>query len=105
MSAFKPQQRHLSIRGRDFHFVSYEGGPVRRREGEPIIPAMWYLMVEGRRCAALPWDPAQSLADVDRALERWVADNTTGPVEQRPKAAPPRAQPPNRHRMTWWGPG
>ena len=31
MSAFKSQQRHLTIGGRSFHFVSYEGVPANPR--------------------------------------------------------------------------
>ena len=45
LSAFKPQQRRLTIKGHAFHFVSYEGAlggtsaAVRRPN-----PSMWYLM-------------------------------------------------------------
>lgn len=46
---------------------------------------MWYLMVEGRRCPALAYDPVQDLEDVDRELELWVQANALAPAT----AAPP----------------
>jgi len=61
---------------------------------------MWYLMVEGRRCPALPYDPAQTLSDVDRALERWAYANAVGPA--RPKRTTRAAR--SRPGTQWWGP-
>ena len=103
MSAFKPQQRYLTIRGRTFHFVSYEGRPANVRRAEESLPPMWFLMVEGRRCPVLPWDAGQSLADVDGALTAWAEDNALGPVQAGP--APERAEAiAARIRWgNWWG--
>ena len=81
MTAFKPQQRHLTIRGRAFHFASYEGRPANYRRAQLAYPAMWYLMVEGRRCPVLPCDSSQSLPQLDAALRDWAEDNALGPVE------------------------
>ena len=75
MSAFKPQQRHLAMGGRNFHFVSYEAQEPNARRGELGSPPMWCLMVEGRRCPVLSYDPEQSLEDVDVALAKWVRAN------------------------------
>jgi hypothetical protein len=104
MSAFKPQQRHLTIRGRIYHFVSYEGTPGNVKRQELPQPAMWYLMVEGRRRAAFPCDPAHSEADIDRALTRWVTANAiapgTSPIPER-SAEDELAR---RRRTSWWGP-
>ena len=75
MSAFKPQQRHLAMGGRNFHFVSYEAQEPNARRGELGSPPMWCLMVEGRRCPVLSYDPAQPLEDVDIALAKWVKEN------------------------------
>jgi hypothetical protein len=104
MAAFKPQQRHLTIRGRTFHFVSYEGTPANIRRGEPLQPAMWYLMVEGRRFPAFACDPAQPLPELDRALELWATTNAMGPVEPAPSPSPGSQSSRTGHRMTWWGP-
>ena len=86
MSAFKPQQRHLSIGDRSFHFVSYEAQPPNERRGEPGCPAMWHLMVEGRRCPAVLYDPAQTLEEVDGLLTRWAEDNALAPAAGEPSS-------------------
>ncbi len=85
---------------RQFHFVSYEGTPPNPRKGLPGREPMWYLMVEGRRCPALPYDPAQPLSDADRALERWARKNAFGPE----KPARPKRMPRSRAATQWWGP-
>jgi hypothetical protein len=104
VSAFKSQQRLLTIRGRSFHFVSYEGQPANVKRGEDASPAMWYLMVEGRRCPALVWEQNQSLDDVDRELAKWAAENAFGPVAApTPDPSPSRSGPLQQSRH-WWGP-
>lgn len=100
MSSHKPQQRHLIIRGRDFHFVSYQGSTGNPQRAQLPFPAMWYLMVEGRRCPVLPYEVGRSLAEVDAALTEWAEDNAIGPVESAHliRVGPVR---PNEN---WWGP-
>jgi hypothetical protein len=102
MPAFKPQQRRLVVGGRSFHFVSYEATPANARRQEPAVPAMWFLMVEGRRLAALPCDPEQPLEEVDAALAHWITSNALAPEGEVPvpKASAPRAKRPT----SWWGP-
>ena len=89
MSTFKPQQRHLTVRGRAYHFVSYEAQPADSRRNLEASPAMWFLMVEGHRCPVLPCDSGQSLPELDAALERWIEHNAVGPVEQAAHQRPP----------------
>jgi len=81
MSSPNPKQRHLTIRGRVFHFVWHHGRPGNPHRAELPYPAMWYLMVEGHRCPALPCDPELSPSDLDSALTAWAEDNALGPVE------------------------
>ncbi len=88
MSSFKPDQRHLTIRGRHFHFVSYEARAANERSGEPAVPPTWHLMLEGRRCLVFPCDPDLSKEDLDLALAKWVAENVPPPTET--AAAPAR---------------
>lgn len=104
MSAFKPQQRHLTIRGRDYHFVSYEGHPADARKQLTSAPSMWFLMVEGRRFPVFPCEPSQPLLEVDAALSVWVEDNALGPVAA-PRAAAPRPGgiDPRVRWSNWWG--
>jgi hypothetical protein len=75
MSAFKPQQRRILIDGRSFHFVAYEGQSENLSRNRPAVPAMWCLMVEGRRCPVVPFVSNQALEAVDRLLVRWVRAN------------------------------
>ena len=104
MPAFKPDQRHLVVGGRSFHFVSYEGRPANAHRGEDEQPPMWYMMVAGRRFAMFPCDPAQDSAAIDKALSRWAEEHAMGTVAL-PEAATPTAKPvSSRHRRTWWGP-
>ena len=104
MSAFKPQQRHLTIQGRSFHFVSYEGRLANLRRAQLPYPAMWYLMVEGRRCPVLPYDASVSLPQLDAALCAWAEDNAIAPIEPTPVAPAPKATVLNRRCTNWWGP-
>ena len=75
MSGFKPQQRRFQIADRSFLFVSYEGQPENLARNRPAEPAMWCLMVEGRRCPVTPFLASQSLESLDRILLRWIQAN------------------------------
>ena len=85
MSSYKVEQRRLSHRGREFHFVSYDAQLANERRGEPAVPPMWYLMNEGKRRPVVPQVPGQSLVELDGALRQWVDEQVFGlvPVEQR----------------------
>ena len=72
MSAYKVEQRRLTIRGRIFHFVSYEAVPANERRGQVAVPPMWHLMNEGKRRPVIPQMLGQEPAELDAALERWV---------------------------------
>lgn len=75
MSAFKPQQHRLTVDGRPFHFVSYEGQVENLSRNQPSKPPMWYLMLEGRRCPVAPVVEAHSPEQVEKVLLRWLAAN------------------------------
>ena len=92
MVDFKSQRRLLRIRGRVFHFASHRGRTANLKRFELPFPAMWYLMVEGRRCPVFPCDSIQGPVALDQALRSWAADNALGPVEQ---FAPPHLLPVN----------
>lgn len=88
MSSYKIEQRRLLFRGRDFHFVSYEGRPAHERRGELAEPPMWCLMNEGKRRPVMPHTVGQDPVEVDRALVRWLTENV--PVAGKQTAALPR---------------
>lgn len=104
MSRFQPQQRHLTIRGRALHFVSYEGSPGNPRRAQLPYPAMWYLMVEGHRCPVVACDASLSLPQLDAVLRTWVEDNALGPIEAPQAALPADAGERHRDCVNWWGP-
>ncbi len=72
MSSYKVEQRRLSYRGREFHFVSYDGQVANERRGVEASPPMWYLMNEGKRRPVVPHVPGQELVELDGVLLRWV---------------------------------
>jgi hypothetical protein len=78
VSSHKVEQRRLHHRGREFHFVSYDAQVANERRGEPAIPPMWYLMIEGKRRPVLPHVPGQELIELDGALLRWVDEQVFG---------------------------
>ncbi len=89
MSSYKIEQRRILHRGREFHFVSYEGRIANERRGEDALPAMWYLMSEGKRQPVMPQVLGQDATDIERALVRWVDEHVFSPVAI-PAPAPPR---------------
>lgn len=87
MPSYKVEQRHVTFRGRDFHFVSYEGHGANERRGEVEEPAMWCLMNEGKRRPVMPQVAGQDEIELDRALLGWVqeqlGDRIPNPVQTR----------------------
>jgi len=78
VSSYKVEQRNLNHRGREFHFVSYEAQAANERRGQVAMPAMWYLMNEGKRRPVVPQVPGQELMDLDTALMRWLDQEVFG---------------------------
>ena len=72
MSSFKPEQHFLSLRGRELHFVAYEGSPGNVKKNEPATAAMWYLMSEGKRHRVMEYLFGQPEAERDVALREWA---------------------------------
>ncbi len=102
MSLYKPQQRHITVRDREFHFVSYEAHPADARHAAEAEPEMWYLMRAGRRWAVMPRNPDQVPEDTDDLLRVWAEENAFG--AEAPVVTPPPASPRTRRRRTdnWW---
>jgi hypothetical protein len=101
MSLYKPQQRHITVRNRELHFVSYEAHPADPRHAAEAEPEMWYLMRAGRRWAVMPRNPDQVAEETDDLLRVWAEENAFG--DEVPVVAPP-ASPRTRRRRTdnWW---
>ena len=75
MPSYKNEQRHVLHRGRDFHFVSYEGRVANERRAEAAEPAMWYVMAAGKRQAVMPQVAGQESEELERELVRWLDEN------------------------------
>ncbi len=97
MSQFKSEQRRLSHHGREFHFVAYEGRVANDRRGETELPAMWFLMNEGKRTAVLAHALGQAGDALDAQLIGWLDDNVfavgaaQGPGPTLPSAEKPHS--------------
>ena len=68
------EQRFLTQRGREFHFVSYAAVPANHSKTapRPEIPAGWYLMLPGRRQEVMPYVVGQPADEVDLLLLAWL---------------------------------
>jgi hypothetical protein len=72
MAAYRNAQRHLVHRGREFHFVSYEGTPADARREIAARPPTWYLLNAGKRWPVVPHVPEERDEDLDRRLVAWL---------------------------------
>ena len=72
MSSYKTDQRRVVHRGREFHFVSYEGVAANPRLGNVATPASWFLMSAGKRWMVMPQTPDQAGPDFDLELHSWL---------------------------------
>lgn len=72
MTTYKNEQCHLTVHGRNFHFVSYEGQRANERKNEQELPPMWYLMGPARRWPVMPFVPDQAEADLHKELRSWI---------------------------------
>ncbi len=72
MTSYKIEQKHLAYRGREFHFVSYDGQVANPARHEPATAPTWFLMSAGKRWAVMPHQRGQDEAEVDRLLTQWL---------------------------------
>lgn len=82
MSRSLVQQRRLRYRGRDFHFVSYDGLPANAKQGRPATEPAWWLMGSGTRWEVMPFDPERDAEELDRAFTAWLDAHVFGPQEE-----------------------
>lgn len=75
MSKEKTDQRHLTHRGRRFHFVSYEGIPANPGRLQLATGPAWFLMSAGKRWSVMPNEPGIGPDELDRQLTDWLDGN------------------------------
>ncbi len=78
MSGYKTDQRRLVHRGKEFHFVSYEGLAANPRRSQEATLPMWCLMRAGKRWTVMEQNPEQTEAELDLQLQRWLDLNVFG---------------------------
>jgi hypothetical protein len=69
------EQRRLVYRGREFHFVSYDGLPANPKRGEPATAPAWWLMSSGTRWEVMPFQPGAAQEELDRRFTEWLDAN------------------------------
>ena len=72
VSSLRVEQRRLLVRGRTFHFVSYDGIPANVARQIAATAPTWFMMSAGKRWPVMPHVSGQDSADVDRLLAEWV---------------------------------
>lgn len=66
------EQRRLRYRGREFHFVSYDGLPANAKRAQAATAPAWWLMSAGTRWEVMPFHPGRDAAELDRAFMAWL---------------------------------
>lgn len=72
MSKLSVEQVRLRHRGREFHFVSYEGQPENPKKHQAATGPAWFLMNGGRRWEVMPHQPDQEHEERDRFFTAWL---------------------------------
>ena len=93
MSKPSVEQVRLRHRGREFHFVSYEGRPADLKKHQAPTEPAWFLMNGGRRWEVMPHRLDQTLEERDRLFTVWLERFVFAAVPEKapdPEPASPR---------------
>jgi hypothetical protein len=66
------EQRRLQYRGREFHFVSYDGRPANAKLAQPATMPAWWLMSAGTRWEVMPFHLGRDEEELDQAFTAWL---------------------------------
>jgi hypothetical protein len=72
------EQRRLMYRGREFHFVSYDGLPANAKRAQLATAPAWWLMSAGKRWEVMPFQPGQAQQELDCRFTEWLDANVFG---------------------------
>ncbi len=75
MGSYKIEQRRVSHRGRQFHFVSYDQVIENLARKEVAMPPTWFLMNSGKRWPVMPQVPGQDPLELDQSFVEWLELN------------------------------
>lgn len=70
MSSYRVEQRRVVHRGKEWHFVSYEGEIVKQTKAQ--LAPMWYLISSGKRWQVMEQVQGQDAIELDRQLVDWL---------------------------------
>ena len=76
MMHYVNEQRRVLHKGRQFHFVSYEGALDKATKTQ--APSMWYLMASGKRWAVCEQVRGQAADELDANLAHWLDHHIFG---------------------------
>jgi hypothetical protein len=76
MSTYVVEQRRVAHKGRDFHFVSYEGHVDKASKSQG--PPMWFLMSAGKRWQVMEQTRGQPAEELDVMLVNWLDKHIFG---------------------------
>jgi len=77
------EQRRLVYRGREFHFVSYDGLPANPKRAQLATEPAWWLMSAGTRWEVMPFQPGGVPAELDRGFTEWLDANAFAGARRR----------------------
>lgn len=80
MSRPAVEQVRLVHRGRQFHFVSYEGRPGNPKKNQPATGPAWFLMSAGTRWEVMPHQPYQEPEELNRQFTAWLEQHVFAPA-------------------------
>lgn len=72
MAGYKTDQCRVLHRGKEFHFVSYEGVGANPAKGIAETPATWYLMRAGHRYEVMPQLDGQEDEELQQMFGDWL---------------------------------
>jgi hypothetical protein len=89
MSSYKTDQQRLQHRGREFHFVSYEGRGADPAKNIEAVPPTWFLMAGGKRFPVMPQVAGLEVGQLHQKLIDWLDENMPAlGLMPRPPAGP-----------------
>lgn len=85
--SFVVEHRHITHRGRRFHFVTYDGQAAVAARNIPATDPAWFLVSAGYRWEAVPHRQGQDPVELDRLLTEWLETSAFADVSPAPSPA------------------
>jgi hypothetical protein len=73
------EQHRIVYRGREFHFVSYDGLPANPKRAQAATEPAWWLMSAGTRWEVMPFQAGRTPAELERAFTAWLDAHVFAP--------------------------